>query len=213
MRSIQGSGGNFKVRLEQARNGDRVERAVNAEIVLIAASHAGSSLDSSGFLERMLFPFRAQALSLAEIPGEIRECLPESPMSSHFCYEYFRRSEDTLVIGGMRWSVRGEEVGIVDDTAINREIHRNILLWARTHFPSLEEANATHAWTGILCGTPDGLPISGMVPGRPGLFVLAGFNGYGLSMALALAKSISQEIIHGKSEYPWAGIFRPDRFS
>ena len=95
---------------------------------------------------------------------------------------------------------------------IDVKIHQNILNWVKKHFPSLETPNVTNAWTGILCGTPDGLPISGMIPGKPGLFVLAGFNGYGLSMAMALAKSVSQEIVQGQSNYTWSSLFRPDRF-
>ena len=192
---------------------NKEELKIRTKAVLLASSYFSSEVDNSGFLNRVLFPFRAQALAVQTLPEEFKNNLPESPMSSHFCYEYFRRSGDILVVGGMRWSVRGEEVGITDDSLINHEVHNNLVKWIKLHFPSLQKPKITNAWTGILCGTPDGLPISGMIPGKPGFFVLAGFNGYGLSMAMALAKSVSQEIVQGQSSYVWSGLFRPDRFA
>ncbi len=188
------------------------EGRLSAQVVVLAASHAAAGLDPTGYAGRVLYPFRAQALATAPLDGRVLEGLPEAPMSSHFCYEYFRRHGRRLVAGGMRWSVPGEEVGLVDDGTIHPAVHENLLAWIARHIPGASEAPAELAWTGILCGTPDGLPACGMIPGKGGLFLLAGFNGYGLSLAPALAEALAEMVLEGRSSRPWAGLFRPSRF-
>ena len=188
------------------------EGIMKAQVVVLAASCMCRALDPTGFSRRVLFPFRAQALATAPLDPESMEAFPEAPMSSHFCYEYFRRHGRRLVAGGMRWSVPGEEVGVEDDSTIHPGIHENILSWIARRLPFAAGVPAEQAWTGILCGTPDGLPLCGMIPGKGGLFVLAGFNGYGLSLAPALASALAEQVLAGRSSRPWAGLFRPDRF-
>ena len=76
-------------------------------------------MDRSGFLERHIFTFRGQLLATRELPDNLASQMPPWAMSSNFCYEYFRMHKNVLTLGGMRWTVRGEEVGISDDTKIN----------------------------------------------------------------------------------------------
>ncbi len=199
----------FQVRWRRAGG---VEGETRVQVVILAASCGTRSLDPTGYAARVLYPFRAQALATAPLPKPVLEGLPEAPMSSHFCYEYFRRHGERLVAGGMRWTVPGEEVGVEDDGTIHPAIHQNLLAWIARHIPGAAGAPAERAWTGILCGTPDGLPLCGMVPGKGGLFVLAGFNGYGLSLAAGLAGALAEQVLSGRSERPWASLFRPDRF-
>jgi glycine/D-amino acid oxidase-like deaminating enzyme len=181
-------------------------------VAVLTGSHGTAHLDPTGFLGRVLHPFRAQALALGA-PAASLGRLPAAPMSSHFCYEYFRRHGNRLVVGGMRWSVPGEEVGITDTATINEDIHRNLRAWIDRHIPSVAGIAPDRAWSGILCGTPDGLPVAGMIPGRGGLFALAGFNGYGLSLAVALAAMVAEQIQAGRSRREWSTLFRPGRFA
>ncbi len=188
------------------------EGTLTAQVVVLSASSACRDLDPTGFCRRVLYPFRAQALATAPAGGSVLDGLPEAPMSSHFCYEYFRRHGERIVAGGMRWSVPGEEVGVEDDSTFHPAIHENLLSWIARHIPGASALPAEKAWTGILCGTPDGLPLCGMVPGKGGLFVLAGFNGYGLSLAVALAEVLAGQLLEGKTSRPWASLYRPGRF-
>ena len=47
---------------------------------------------------------------------------------------------------------------------------------------------------GTSMATPDRRPIAGPVPGRPGLFVLTGDNGFGLMRSLALGQRIADAV-------------------
>lgn len=45
-------------------------------------------------------------------------------------------------------------------------------------------------WTGIMGATPDGMPFVGPVPGRPNMFITAGFNGHGMVLCLKSAEAL-----------------------
>jgi glycine/D-amino acid oxidase-like deaminating enzyme len=134
-------------------------------------------------------------------------------MSSHFCYEYFRMHGARFVVGGMRWSVRGEEQGTLDDDTSNPEVTRNLLGYVAQHFPLLEGVAFPHTWTGIMAGTQDGLPLLGALPGHSGVFCNLGYNGYGLSFAWLAGQVLAEQIVHGRADHPAAGLFAPRRFA
>ena len=133
-------------------------------------------------------------------------------MSSNFCYEYFRMSGGRYVVGGMRWAVKGQEEHTVDDSVCNPEVEAALRRYTDTHFPPLREHPFTTGWTGIMCGTPDGLPLVGGIPNRPGLFICGAFNGYGLSFAWNGGRLLADLVVDGRSQDPAAGMFSPRRF-
>jgi sarcosine oxidase subunit beta len=49
-------------------------------------------------------------------------------------------------------------------------------------------------WAGLCVGTPDRRPLCGPVPGRDGLFVLTGDNGFGLMRSLALGARLAEAV-------------------
>ena len=137
--------------------------------------------------------------------------MPPYAMSSNFCYEYFRIHRGRFVLGGMRWSVPGEELGTVDDSTVNPEVTNNLLDYVRRHFPDLSGRDFPHAWTGIMAGTPDGLPLVGALPGRAGTYALGAFNGYGLSFAFLAGRCLAELVVDGQSPHPALPLFAPRR--
>jgi glycine/D-amino acid oxidase-like deaminating enzyme len=204
--AIDGKAGDFTVALAGGSS-------VRAAIVVHCTSTLARHLDPSGFLARAVFPFRGQVLATEPLPRELLAGFPPYAMSSNFCYEYFRVHRDRFVIGGMRWSVRGEEVGILDDSAHNPEVTANLRAYVDRHFPGLAATPFPHVWTGIMAGTGDGLPLLGALPGQEGVFALLAFNGYGLSFAFAAGHCLAEAIVHGHSEHPAAALFAPRRFA
>jgi glycine/D-amino acid oxidase-like deaminating enzyme len=204
--AIDGEAGAFTVRLT---NGERV----HAALVVHCTSTLARELDASGLLARVVFPFRGQVIATGELPAATAAVFPPYAMSSNFCYEYFRVADRRFVLGGKRWSVPGEQVGILDDDGHDARITANLLGYAREHFPVLRDVPFPHVWTGIMAGTPDGLPLVGALPGAPGTFALLAFNGYGLSFAFLAGRCLAALIVDGHCEHPALPLFAPRRFT
>ncbi len=206
VRRIEGQAGEFVATLADGRE-------VRAGAVVLCTSALAPELDPTGFLRRTVFPFRGQVIATEPLSAAALAGFPRCAMSSNFCYEYFRVHEDRLFLGGMRWSVAGEELGITDDSAANAEVSANLRAYAARHFAGGEDLRFPHCWTGIMAGTPDGLPLLGGIPGAPGLFTLSAFNGYGLSFAFRAGKCLAEILVDGKASDPAAAMFSPRRFA
>lgn len=203
--AIDGDAGDFRVRLRDGRT-------VAASIVVHCTSTLARELDRSGLLARTVFPFRGQIVATDALPRAVTAQFPRYAMSSNFCYEYFRVADDRFVIGGKRWSVPGEQLGIVDDDGHDPRITDNLLAYVREHFPPLRDVPFPHVWTGIMAGTPDGLPLLGALPGAPGTFALLAFNGYGLSFAFLAGRCLADLIVDGHCAHEALPLFAPRRF-
>lgn len=202
--SIEGEAGAFTLQLADGRK-------VDAQAVAHCTSALAPHLDRTGLLARGLFAYRGQILATDPLPEELADRFPAYAMSSNFCYEYFRMHQGRFVLGGMRWSVPGEEQGIVDDTGHSQQVSDNLLRYAHEHFPALRDVPFPHVWTGIMAGSPDGLPLCGALPGQPGEFALVGFNGYGLSFAFLAGRSLAEMIVDGSSAHAALPMFAPRR--
>ena len=202
---IHGEMGDFRVETE-----DREE--IRCKVLVHATSALSPTLDTSRFLSRTLFPFRGQILATCELPEEILKAMPPWAMSTNFCYEYFRMHGKRMTLGGMRWSVKGEESGLTDDNLVNPEITQNLLEWLARHFPKIAPHGAERVWSGIMAGTPDGLPLIGEIPGHSGEYACLGFNGYGMSLAWLAGQSLAEMVLEGRASRPATRLFRPDRF-
>lgn len=201
---IDGSQGDFSLQLAGGRT-------LHAGLVVHCTSTLARELDTSGQLAAQVFPFRGQILASEPLPPELAAQFPPHAMSSNFCYEYFRCHQGRFVVGGQRWSVPGEELGLLDDQGHHPQITANLLAYAREHFPCLRDVQFPRVWTGIMAGTPDGLPLVGGLPGRPGTYALLGFNGYGLSFAFLAGRCLAELIVDGHSQHPAMPLFAPRR--
>lgn len=202
--AVDGEAGAFTARLTDGR-------AVAAQVVVHCTSSLAPQLDRTGLLARAVFAYRGQILATDPLPEGLAAQFPACAMSSNFCYEYFRMHRGRFVIGGMRWSVPGEEQGIRDDASHNEQVSKNLVDYAHRHFPALRDVPFPHAWTGVMAGSPDGLPLCGALPGQPGEFALLGFNGYGLSFAYLAGKSLGDLVVDGQSDHPALPMFSPRR--
>jgi glycine oxidase len=201
---IDGALGDFTVMTEHGQR-------VRASMIVHATSALAPALDRSGFLRRLVFPFRGQILVTNDLPDEIAASMPHYAMSSNFCYEYFRMHGRRMTVGGMRWSVKGEESGTTDDGTVNATVGGNLRAWLARRFPAIAAAGVSGEWTGIMAGTPDGLPLCGELPGRPGELACLAFNGYGMSLAFLAGRALAEMVTEGKTGVEGAGLFRPDR--
>jgi glycine/D-amino acid oxidase-like deaminating enzyme len=108
-----------------------------------------------------------------------------------------RAGEQLLMVGGAGHVVGrgGSELRRLDD----------LRDWMRAYYPEAQEA---YAWSAQDYGAPDGVPYFGPLPrGRGRIYVATGYDKWGMTNAVAAARSITSEILGG--ELPsWARPLR-----
>lgn len=67
----------------------------------------------------------------------------------------------------------------------------------REPFPEWAESEVVGAWAGVCTATPDRRPLIGAVPGAKSLYVLTGFNGFGVMRAGGSARRLADLLAEG----------------
>ena len=104
-------------------------------------------------------------------------------------------------------------MNIVADGEISPVVLDRLRNFVSEALPLVKNVKFTHTWSGIMCATPDSLPLIGAIPGRPNEFILGGFNGYGYGHALNGSAIIKDLITNGSSTRPGAELFDPSRLT
>ncbi|RWA78184.1 FAD-binding oxidoreductase [Mesorhizobium sp.] len=79
-------------------------------------------------------------------------------------------------------------------------------------YPGAGRITYERGWAGYIDYMPDELPVMGGIPGRPGLYVAAGFSGHGFGMGPVVGRAMA-DLVQGKPVGQDLGPFRPERFS
>lgn len=98
------------------------------------------------------------------------------------------RATGQLLIGSSR-----ELVG--RDPEVNRELLGTMLQRAVDFMPRIARCAVTRSWTGFRPATPDALPLIGRWEGADGLWIAAGHEGLGITLAPATAALIADGIM------------------
>jgi len=101
------------------------------------------------------------------------------------------RSTGQVLIGSSR-----ELVGW--DASINRDVLGRMLRRAVSFVPALAEVPALRTWTGFRPATPDHRPFIGVWPNMPRLWIAAGHEGLGITMALGTGRLLT-DLICGRA--------------
>ena len=97
------------------------------------------------------------------------------------------RSTGQVLIGSSR-----ELVGW--DASLNHAILGKMLARAAQLMPALRDVSIIRTWTGFRPATPDKLPLIGRWDPVPGVWVAGGHEGLGITMSLATAEIIADQI-------------------
>ncbi|CAI6332594.1 unnamed protein product [Periconia digitata] len=134
-----------------------------------------------------------------------------------------------VVIGGGlgRLSEGGaSEFGTVDDSRLNDEVSEYLRGTLTGYFGSahmngdatgnIEDTryNTVQEWTGIMGATADGLPFVGEIPGKKGMWILAGFNGHGMVLCLKSADALARMLTDdgkGNEDFPESFLITEER--
>lgn len=160
-------------------------------------------------LAEIMTPYRGQMIATDLLQSEAGQIFPAMSMSSNDCSEYFRMHRGYLLVGGKRKAIRGQQKQIIDDGEVSPGVYDKLRSYITKSLPILSDVKFTHTWSGIMCETPDGLPLIGKLPNRDNQFILAGFNGYGYSQALQGSILLRNAITNND---PINKMFDPARF-
>ncbi len=97
------------------------------------------------------------------------------------------RSTGQILIGSSR-----ELVGW--DASLNRALLQQMLKRAADLMPALRDTSIIRVWTGFRPATPDKLPLIGAWEQSAGLWVAGGHEGLGITLSLATAQLIADQI-------------------
>ncbi|WP_297653537.1 FAD-binding oxidoreductase [Hydrogenophaga sp.] len=163
-------------------------------------------------LAEVMTPYRGQMIATEYLEDSVAQLLPQMSMTCNDCHEYFRLHNGRLLVGGMRHAVRGQQMGLINDGEISPGVFDKLRSFVAGALPFVQNVKFSHTWSGIMCATPDSLPLIGNVPGRENEYILGGFNGYGFGHALHGSMIIKDLIKTGTSTHPGVQLFDPGRF-
>lgn len=81
------------------------------------------------------------------------------------------------------------------DLSINRRLLAAMIRRAFDFLPRLADLQVIRVWTGFRPATPDGLPLIGPWPRTDGLWIAAGHEGLGITMALGTGRLLAESIV------------------
>lgn len=175
-------------RIERLGNGFLVETphgSIKAREVILATN--GYTGQNAGWHRRRIFPVRSHMIATEELGLDlIRWLFPNMRMISDTkrMLSYFRPSPDgRRILFGGRASYRS-----VDPETAAPALLQNLM----SIFPDLENVRVSHAWTGNVAITFDGLPHIG---NERGLRYALGCNGSGVVMMTWLGRQVAREIL------------------
>jgi glycine/D-amino acid oxidase-like deaminating enzyme len=97
------------------------------------------------------------------------------------------------------------------DPAVEAWMLARMLKRAIEYVPALARMNIIRAWTGFRAASPDGLPLVGEHPQRPGLWLAVGHEGLGVTTALATADLLVAQLFDEAPPLPLEA-YHPRRF-
>ncbi|KAH6669630.1 FAD dependent oxidoreductase [Plectosphaerella plurivora] len=122
---------------------------------------------------------------------------------SNWDFDYLiPRPDGSIIVGGARSAYLHDKqswYGNVDDSGIIASTRTYFEGYMQRHFHGWENSGAyvVDTWSGIMGYSADRLPRLGPVPGRSGVFIMAGFTGHGMPQVLLCSKGVADMVMSG----------------
>lgn len=98
------------------------------------------------------------------------------------------------------------------DTLVDPEVLAKVLRSAIALLPCLAQMNIVRAWAGMRPASPDGRPLIGLHPARPGVWLACGHEGLGVTTAFGTARLLADQIL-GRASAIDSSPYQPSRFA
>jgi glycine oxidase len=189
--------------VDLAREGERVTGAKTTDGTI----SAGTVILCAGAWTHQFEKAAGIPLPIVPAKGQMVVARLERPALRHVvygaaAYAIPRTSGDLIIGSTVEFVGYDKRVTVEGVTGILQGITRLV--------PGLHEAEMVANWACLRPAAPDGLPILGPVPGRPGLVMATGHFRNGILLAPITGKLIAELFVYGKSPIPLEP-FRPDR--
>ncbi|CAG7946144.1 unnamed protein product [Penicillium olsonii] len=148
---------------------------------------------------KAIVPCKGVCTQIFAAPGAPHQNLPGTYAirlgTGAYIYQITRK-DGSLIVGGAshtfkndleEWHNNPDDSKLID-VAVNflkGYMQRTFLGWEDSG------AEAKHIWSGVMGYSADSLPHVGSVPGKPGQFIAAGFNGHGMPVAFLSGKAVA----------------------
>ncbi|AOK61698.1 D-amino-acid oxidase [Burkholderia ubonensis] len=168
-------------------NGD----VLRAERVVVANGVAARTL----LPELPLRPKKGHLLITDRYPGQVSHQLVELgyAASAHasdgtsVAFNVQPRPTGQLLIGSSRQFD-------TEDPRVEPPVLARMLRRAVGYLPALADLNGIRSWTGFRAASPDGLPLLGEHPARPGVWLAVGHEGLGVTTAPGSARLVAAQM-------------------
>jgi D-hydroxyproline dehydrogenase subunit beta len=179
-----------------------VTRAGNGTVTLSdGTSLASDHIVIATGIEMSMFPWvrlkkrKGHLVITDRYPGFVRHQLVElgylksahAMTSDSVAFNVQPRMTGQLLIGSSRQYMQ-------EDTTADAAVVERMLRRAYEYMPQLSSLSATRVWTGFRAATSDKLPLIGPTH-DPTLYMLAGFEGLGITMAPAAARLLTDHLL------------------
>ena len=177
-----------EVEVVEGRSAPDLAAMPDADAVVVAGGAWTKGLLAANGIQLPLQCYRTQLASLA-IPSAA-----DLPILHDLTQHFYARpeSEGSILVGN------GTQLRPFDPEAYNEvadpEFIHSVAERVVHRFEDGGEAQIRRGWAGLCVATPDRRPVCGPVPGRDGLFVLTGDNGFGLMRSLALGNRLAEAV-------------------
>ncbi|KAL4957511.1 FAD dependent oxidoreductase [Aspergillus filifer] len=122
------------------------------------------------------------------------------------------RPDGSVIVGGAQYSFedqREQWYNVLDDSTLIEPAKNYYDDFMQRTFRGWDNSGAhvKEIWTGIMGYAYDTAPHVGEVPGYPGRFISAGYDGHGMPVILLATKALADMVLNGKS-YEETGLPR-----
>ena len=191
----------------------KTQRGILQAKTVILATNAYTSSLVPEYSSRII-PVRGICTRISVPEGTTAPYLPNTHSVRHGpgLYDYqIPRMDGSIIVGGGRktfWNDTTQWYNVTDDTTLIEpavDYFKDDMMQKTYRGWENSGAKLDMAWTGIMGYTTDLMPHIGPIPGKPNLYICAGFNGHGMPLILLAAKGVAKMIREG-CEFKETGI-------
>jgi glycine/D-amino acid oxidase-like deaminating enzyme len=192
----ESDGHTLTMRSGETMTAQKVVIATNAYTSALIPEYASSIVPCKGLACHITGP---EGKPLPKLLAASYAIMEQDPVSNKTGYNYMvQLADNSIVVGGAHHKYDEKDPGSwynnVDDTQLIEPARRYFEdEYMQRTFVGWEDSGARvdRVWTGIMGYSTDSLPHVGEVPGRDGVFVIAGFHGHGMPVIFLAAEGIA----------------------